>query len=442
MAGEKTMNRWLVVVGALLIQVSLGAVYIYSVFKPALSAKFPDWSPTDLALPSQLILAFFALGVIFAGKIQDKIGPRIVATVGGIMLGAGLIIAAYAPSLMAFTLAFSVLGGLGIGTAYVCPIATCVKWFPDKRGMITGLAVAGFGAGALVFTPVAKYFIASSGIMATFMYLGIIFLVAVVLGAQLMINPPAGFKPAGWNPPAPAPGAAASAGADFGTMEMLKTVQFYLLWITYFAGCMAGLMIIMNITNIWQSPPMIEGAKTMATIPQDIFKTIADQGATAVMIVAILNAAGRLVWGQISDVLGRKVTLIIIFAYAGVVMLFLNTFTSYPLFLFGVCSIGFCFGGFLGLYPAVTADYFGTKNVGANYGLMFAAYGVGGLFGPWLAPKLMTVVGKIPYEALDKGAVVVKEFTAASYTTPFIISGVLCLVSIGIVWMLKPPVKG
>jgi OFA family oxalate/formate antiporter-like MFS transporter len=342
---------------------------------------------------------------------------------------------------MMFTIAFSVIGGLGIGTAYVCPIATCVKWFPDKRGMITGLAVAGFGAGALVFTPIAKAFIASSGIMATFMYLGIIFLVAVVLGAQLMIVPPAGYKPEGWNPPAPAPGAAKAGGGDFTTMEMLKTPQFYLLWVTYFAGCMAGLMIIMNITNMWQSPSMIELAKTMPTVTKDAFKTVADQGALAVMIVAILNAAGRLVWGQISDIIGRKMALIIIFAYAGVIMLLLNTFTSYTMFLVGVCSVGFCFGGFLGLYPAVTADYFGTKNVGANYGLMFAAFGAGGLLGPWLAPKLMTVVGKIPYEAMDKGALVVKQFAAGNYSTSFMIAGVMCLASIGIVWMLKTPTK-
>ncbi len=374
---EKTFNRWLVVVGAMLIQVSLGAVYSYSVFKPGLSARFPTWSATDLALPAQLILAFFALGVIFAGKIQDKIGPRIVATVGGAMLGLGLILASFADSLMMFTLSFAVIGGIGIGAAYVCPIATCVKWFPDKRGMITGLAVAGFGAGALVFTPIAKAFIASSGIMPTFMYLGIIFLVAVILGAQLMVVPPAGYKPAGWNPPAPAAGAKASSGGDFSTGEMLKTPQFYFLWITYFAGCTAGLMIIMNITNMWQAPSMIEMAKTMPTITKDAFKTIADQGALAVMIVAILNAAGRLVWGQVSDVIGRKNTLYILFAFAGVIMLVLKMFTSYPLYLFGVCSIGFCFGGYLGLYPAITADYFGTKNVGANYGLMFAAYGAG-----------------------------------------------------------------
>ena len=442
MAGEKTFNRWLVVVGAMLIQVSLGAVYIYSVFKPSLMAKFPTWSATDLALPSQLILAFFAVGVIFAGKIQDKIGPRLVASVGGAMLGVGLIIASFATDLMMFTIAFSVIGGLGIGAAYVCPIATCVKWFPDKRGMITGLAVAGFGAGALVFTPIAKAFIASSGIMSTFMYLGIIFLVAVVLGAQLMILPPAGYKPAGWNPPAaPAPGAGKVSGGDFTTMEMLKTPQFYLLWITYFAGCMAGLMIIMNITNMWQSPSMIDLVKAMPTVSKDAFKTVADQGALAVMIVAILNAAGRLVWGQVSDVIGRKTTLMIIFAYAGVIMLLLNTFTSYPMFLVGVCSVGFCFGGFLGLYPAVTADYFGTKNVGANYGFMFAAFGAGGLLGPWLAPKLMTIVGQIPYEAMDKGALVVKQFAAGNYSTSFTIAGVMCLASIGIVWMLKTPTK-
>ncbi len=441
MAGEKTFNRWLVVVGALLIQVSLGAVYIYSVFKPGLGLKFPTWSATDLALPSQLILAFFALGVIFAGRIQDKIGPRIVATAGGIMLGTGLVLASFASNLLMFTLAFSVIGGLGIGTAYVCPIATCVKWFPDKRGMITGLAVAGFGAGALVFTPIAKAFIVSSGIMPTFMYLGIIFLVAVVLGAQLMIVPPAGFKPAGWNPPAPASGAAAATGGDFSTMEMLKTPQFYFLWLSYFAACAAGLMIIMNITNMWQSPSMIEMAKGMPTISLAAFKAVADQGALIVMIVAIFNAAGRLVWGQVSDVIGRKNTLYILFAVSGVIMLVLKMFTSFPLFMFGACTIGFCFGGFLGLYPAVTTDYFGTKNVGANYGLMFAAFGAGGLFGPWLAPKLMTIVGKIPYEAMDKGAVIVKEFSAGDYSTSFIISGVMCLVSIGIVWMLKVPQK-
>jgi OFA family oxalate/formate antiporter-like MFS transporter len=440
MAGEKTFNRWLVVVGALLIQVSLGAVYIYSVFKPGLSVKFPDWSPTDLALPAQLILAFFALSTILSGRIQDKFGPKLVATTGGILLALGLIIASFADNLIMFTLGFSVLGGIGIGAAYVCPIATCVKWFPDKRGLITGLAVAGFGAGALVFTPVAKTLIVSQGIMNTFMYLGIIFLVAVILGAQLMVVPPAGYKPAGWNPPAPVPGVTAASGGDFTWQEMIRTPQFWLLWLTYFAGCTAGLMIIMNVTNIWQSPSLLSLAKTMPNVPKDAFKSVADAGATAVMIVAILNALGRIAWGKISDVIGRKSTLYIMFLYSGIIMLFLNSFTTYPLFIFGVASVGFCFGGFLALYPAVTADYFGTKNVGVNYGWMFTAYGAGGLFGPWLAPKLMTIVQKIPYEAVDKtGAVIMKTYPAGNYVTSFMISGVMCLVAIGVAWLIKPP---
>lgn len=440
-AEEKVFNRWLVVLGAMLIQVSLGAVYIYSVFKPSLALRFPTWSATDLALPSQIILAFFALGVTIAGRIQDKMGPKKVAMVGGVMLGLGLILASRMESLVMFTICFSVLGGLGIGTAYVCPLATCVKWFPDMRGLITGLAVAGFGAGALVFTPVAKVLISATGIMPTFMWLGIIFLVAVVLGSMLLNLPPAGFKPAGWNPPEPAAGAASAAAADFTWQEMLKTAQFWILWLTYFAGCTAGLMIIMNVLNIWQSVSILNIAKETSLVPRATFESIAGVGATAIMVVAILNAGGRIAWGKVSDNLGRKTTLLIMFILCGVIMLALNFMTSFPMFLAGVSIVGFCFGGFLALYPAVTADYFGTKNMGANYGWMFLAYGAGGLFGPWLAPKLQAIVAKVPYEAMDKGNLVVKQFAAGNFLQAFIVAGVMCLVSVALVWIVKPPVK-
>jgi MFS transporter, OFA family, oxalate/formate antiporter len=184
-ASTRTFNRWYVVIGALLIQMSLGAVYIYSVFKPALKQRFPHWSETDLAIPSQVVLAGFAFSMPFFGKLQDRFGPRLVATLGGLLLGIGLVSASFASSLWHFVVSYAVLGGIGIGAAYVCPVATCVKWFPDMRGLITGLAVAGFGAGALAFTPVAKALIASQGVMPTFMYLGLIFFVAVVLGGEL-----------------------------------------------------------------------------------------------------------------------------------------------------------------------------------------------------------------------------------------------------------------
>jgi OFA family oxalate/formate antiporter-like MFS transporter len=440
MESGKTFNRWFIVVGALLIQVSLGAIYIYSVFKPGLKARFPDWSNTDLALPSMLVLLFFGLATIFAGRIQDKIGPRYVAMTGAALLGLGLLLASFSNSLFTFTLGFGVVGGIGIGAAYVCPIATCVKWFPDKRGLISGLAVAGFGAGGLVFAPVAKALILSVGVMNMFLYLGGIFFIIVMIGAQFMINPPAGYCPPGWTPPARSGGTAgALSTADYTWQEMLRTPQFWLLWITYFAGCSAGLLIIMNAVNIWQSFSILSLVSQYPTIPKDIYLDILTKGTTAVMAISVLNALGRIIWGKISDSIGRKNTLCIMFLYGGVIMLSLNWLTSFPLFLFGVMSVGFCFGGFLSLYPAVTADYFGTKHMGVNYGCMFMAYSVAGLFGPWIAPKLMRIVQEVPFETLVAGVVSTKTYAAGNYITSFIIAGVMCLVSILLVFVVKPP---
>ena len=440
MEGGKTFNRWLIVVGALLIQVSLGAIYIYSVFKPGLKARFPDWSNTDLALPSMLVLLFFGLATIFAGRVQDKIGPRYVAMTGAVLLGLGLLLASFSNSLFMFTLGFGVIGGIGIGAAYVCPIATCVKWFPDKRGLISGLAVAGFGAGGLVFAPVAKALILSVGVMNMFLYLGGIFFVIVMIGAQFMINPPAGYCPPGWTPPTAAGNApACTTGVDYTWQEMIRMPQFWLLWITYFAGCSAGFLIIMNTVNIWQSFSILSLAPKFPTIPGAVYLDIITKGTTAVMAISVLNALGRIIWGKVSDSIGRKNTLYIMFLYGGVVMLSLNWLTSFPLFLFGVMSVGFCFGGFLGLYPAVTADYFGTKHMGVNYGCMFMAYGMAGLFGPWIAPKLMKIVQEVPFETLVSGVVTTKTYAAGNYIASFIIAGAMCLASILLVWIVKPP---
>lgn len=440
MEGGKTFNRWLIVVGALLIQVSLGAIYIYSVFKPGLKARFPDWSNTDLALPSMLVLLFFGLATIFAGRVQDRVGPRYVAMTGAVMLGLGLLIASHAGSLLTFTLGFGVIGGLGIGTAYVCPIATCVKWFPDKRGLISGLAVAGFGGGGLVFAPVAKSLILSVGVMGTFLYLGAIFFVVVMIGAMFMINPPAGYCPPGWTPPAAAAGApGCTFGTDYTWQEMVRTSRFWLLWIAYFAGCSAGFLIIMNTVNIWQSFSILALAPQFPTIPKDTYLDILTKGTTAVMAISVLNALGRILWGKVSDSIGRKNTLYIMFLYSGIIMLSLNWLTSFPLFLFGVMSVGFCFGGFLGVFPAVTADYFGTKNMGVNYGCMFMAYGIAGLFGPWIAPKLMQVVREVPFESVTAGVVAVKSYAAGNYIASFVIAGVMCLVSIALIRIVPPP---
>lgn len=253
---QNVINRWWVVVGALIIQISLGAVYIWSIFQSPLKEMFPSWNERDVTMPAQIVLASFALAVIFGGRLQDKFGPRMIATAGGLMLGCGLILAGLTgnfddrTALVWLIVTFSIIGGAGIGMAYVCPIATCIKWFPDKRGLLTGLAVAGFGAGAFFFAPLAKALILGGsyqllntslfdlpklGIFNTFMVIGIIFLIAVVSGAQFLRNPPDGYVPAGWTRSSTT-NTVSTQNVDYTSKEMLRTPMFWLLWLTYFAS--------------------------------------------------------------------------------------------------------------------------------------------------------------------------------------------------------------
>ncbi len=458
MNGDKLINRWLIVIGALVIQVSLGAVYIWSVFQTPLKRAFSSWSETQVTLPAQIVLAAFAAAVILGGRLQDRLGPRKVATAGGFILGLGLILARFTgsfeagPALWWLILTFSVMGGIGIGAAYVCPIATCVKWFPDKKGLITGLAVAGFGAGAFFFAPLAKGLISGVPyemlgvklfplpeleVFNTFMALGIIFLVAVVAGAQILRNPPAGYVPPGWTPPKPAQGAAAK--VDFTPTEMLKLPTFWLLWLTYFAGCTAGLQVIMKASPIWQS--FAFGSLT-PPVAESEFQRVTTYGAMAVSILAIFNSLGRILWGKISDTIGRKITLVAMFLICGAVMLVLNSMQTYSLYLFGICVVGLCFGGYLALYPAVTADLYGTKHLGANYGWMFSAYGAGGIAGPYLAAKLMKVIGQVPYQVTEPGnKIVEKMFALGNYRPAFLTAGIACLVAAFIILIALKPAK-
>jgi OFA family oxalate/formate antiporter-like MFS transporter len=458
MSEGKVLNRWLVVLGALIIQVSLGAVYIWSVFQAPLKETFPGWTEAQVTLPAQIVLAAFALAVIFGGRFQDRFGPRIIATIGGVVLGAGLILARFTgsfgpgPALFWLIITFSVLGGLGIGMAYVCPIATCVKWFPDKRGLITGLAVAGFGAGAFFFAPLARALVTGGhyqlmgarlfalprlGVFDTFMTLGIIFLVAVVLAAQLLRNPPAGYKPAGWNPPQPAAGTPAR--TDYTPSQMLSTPQFWLLWLVYFAGCTAGLQVIMKASPVWQSCAI--GA-CQPPVDAATFGAIGSAAAMAVSILAIFNALGRIFWGRVSDSLGRKPTLVVMLIICAAAMFALDFFRSYGLYVAGISVVGLCFGGYLALFPAFTADYFGTRHYGVNYGWMFSAYGAGGLLGPFLAGWLMRVSARVPYQVTDSaGGITERLFTAGSYRLAFFVAGAMCVIAVLLTLFIKPPRK-
>lgn len=454
MSEKKVFNRWWVVAGALIIQVSLGAVYIWSVFQTPLRNYFETWTETQVTLPAQIVLASFAIAVILGGRFQDKFGPRIVATTGGLILGAGLILARFTGNfadhpVFALTwliLTFAVLGGIGIGVAYVCPIATCVKWFPDKRGLITGLAVAGFGAGAFFFAPLAGALITGSkyqlfnipffgvpevGVFNAFMILGIIFLVAVVGGAQLLKNPPPGYQPEGWEPPVATQENQKAVQADYSPTEMLKTPAFWVLWITFFAGCTAGLQIIMKASPIWESFAL---GGFDAFIPESKYLAAGAAGATAVSVLAIFNSLGRIIWGKISDIIERKTTLFIMFVLCGAAMLMLNVewMRPYPLYLLGISIIGLCFGGFLSLYPALTADYFGTKHIGVNYGWMFTAFGAGGIFGPFLAAWLMNVEETVSVEPSG-------IFEVVNYGPAFWVAGIFCLIAAVLILKTKKP---
>lgn len=373
----KVPNRWLIVAAGIVIQLCLGTMYAFSVFRNPLMERF-SWTITETSLAFTITLVFFTITMVFAGRWQDKVGPRKVGTVGGILLGLGCLLASQASSLAVLYLSYGVIAGSGVGFAYVTPIATIVKWFPEKRGMMTGFAVFGFGAGSLVFAPLAAKLITAYGVLNAFAILGIIFLIAVTAAAQLLQNPPVGWKPEGWHSPQPVSTAAAPVREDYSPGEMLRTLRFWIAWAMYFLGAAAGLMIIS------QAAPM---AEEMAGLSKEA-------AAAAVGVLAIFNGFGRLFWGAISDKIGRNVSLMLMFAvYGADLFLLLPHATTYMSYVFGICAAALSFGGYLALMPAITADYFGTKNIGINYGWMFTAYGAASLFGPILIAHIKQVSG-------------------------------------------------
>jgi len=403
MAEEKLTNRWLMVAAALVLQLCLGVLYAWSVFRAPLMKEF-GWTVKEAGYPYMASLFFFAVGMIFAGRWQDKAGPRKVAIFGGLLLGAGAILAgAVGTTIGGMVFAYGILGGLGVGFAYVTPIATCIKWFPDMRGTITGLAVFGFGAGTLVFGPLINKLIGSIGIASTFYTLGVIFIVAVCGAGSMFKVPPAGYKPAGWNPPAAS--AATVTKVDWTPNEMVGNGQFWLLWIIYFFGAAAGLMI------IGQAVPIgLEVAK--------LDKAVAAGG---LGIMALLNGLGRLAHGSISDKLGRLKTVILMFAeYIIAFVLILPNSDTFLKWLVGICIVGFAYGGYLALMPSITADYFGTKSLGTNYGYLFTAWGCAGLGGPYMIDYIKSTTG---------------AFTNAMYAIT-----VVCVLGIVLTFVSKKPV--
>ena len=431
---KKPMNRWIVVVGALMIQFCLGAIYSWSVFTKKLTEKIAEggiygFTAGETAWVFSAGLATFALVMVLAGRLQAKTGPRKLAMAGGVVLGIGYMLGGlYGSTYLSQLVFIGILGGAGIGLAYVVPIAVGIKWFPDKKGMITGLAVAGFGFGATIWVKMADSWFGGllnttnifglPGVQSVFFIYGLVFLVLVLLGSTVMVNPPAGYVPEGWTPPETT-SAQASGTVDFTSGKMLKTPQFLTLWFMFFCSALAGLMVIYCIKLFGIDALQLGGEFT-----KDSAGIIAG---TAMAWYAILNGLGRIVWGTVSDKIGRKKSLFAMCLLQGIIMLlFYNLGMSEYGLIIGACIIGFNFGGNFALFPAATADFFGNKNVGTNYGWVFLSYGVAGIAGPQIAGYF-------------------KDHAAGQVTawmTPFIIAGVACLLAAALSLTLKKPKVG
>ena len=410
---EKTMNRWLVVFGAILIQLALGAIYAWSVFTPTLVEG--GWTKSDSMAPFFTGLFFFAAVMVVAGRIMPKIGPRKLSILGGFVLGAGYLAAGLTGSagFWPVTIFVGVVGGSGIGLAYVVPIAVGMRWFPDKKGLITGLAVAGFGFGAMGWVKLAGEWgnlIANMGLSSTFTIYGIAFLVLVVIGGLFMVFPPDGWVPKGYVPPAAKDGAAPSGGLDFTSGEMLKTPQFAMIFFAFVCGAGAGLMSI----GLMKLYPM----EALAANGMDKVVASSIAGTAMAVFFSLANGIGRIAWGAISEKLGRKRSIIVMLGTQGLVVLAFQWMagSEYLLYL-GATIIGFNFGGNFALFPTITADTFGTKNVGQNYPWVFLAYGVGGIGGPLLGGKLGDL-GNFPMAFTILGIAVLAAAVVVSFVKP------------------------
>ena len=384
MENQKVFNRGFVVLGAILIQLALGAIYAWSVFTPSL--KNAGWSSENTQWVFAIGLASFALFMVFAGKKLNSWGPRTLSWIGGIILGLGYLLAGVfgGTNFTALLILIGLVGGMGIGFAYVVPIAVGMRWFPDKKGMITGLAVAGFGFGAMLWVKLAGswgHLIENMGLASTFIIYGIAFAAMVIIGGIWMKYPPDGWKPEGFEANKAKSTTKLHAVKDFSSNEMLKKPQFYLIFLTFVFSAGAGLMSI----GLMKLYPM------QALMESGISETAASAIAGTAMAVffSLANGLGRILWGILSDKLGRKRSIILMTAIQGItVILFTYMAGSEILLYIGATLIGFNFGGNFALFPTITADTFGAKNVGQNYPFVFLAYGVGGILGPILGGKM------------------------------------------------------
>jgi OFA family oxalate/formate antiporter-like MFS transporter len=390
---------WIITSAALGINLLLGLLYAWSVFKKALVAEW-GWNDVTASLPFTVSAAIFAFMMIFAGRAQDKFGPRVVALLGGIMFGTGLIASGFSKNPAIMVITFGVIGGIGIGLGYSATTPCAIKWFhASKKGVISGIVVSGVGLAPVFIAPLTAYFLKLYGIQHTFIILGLIALVAIVLFSLILRNPSVDYVPA---QPSATKKAASPSSNNMSWAGMLKTKQFYLLWLIYLLSATAGLMLIAHMASI---------AGTQAA-----WKA----GFILVVVLSAFNALGRIAVGFLSDKIGRKSSMVVVFLLQAVNMFLFAYYQSIPLLITGAAIAGLAYGSLFSLMPSITADFFGVKNLGVNYGLVFSGWGIAAIIGPILG-----------------GIVVVKSGT---YTMSYIVAGILLLIGTLLVKLIKPPV--
>lgn len=371
----RTVNRWIIAAAGVLMQIALGAVYAWSVFRAPLVKQF-SWSISEVTLTFTISIFVLGIAAFFGGLWLNHKGPRIVALTGGILYGLGVFLASFsANKLWWLYLSYGFIGGIGLGLSYIVPVAVLVKWFPDRRGLITGIAVGGFGAGALITAPVATRLIQSVGVLNTFAYLGIAYLIVTVVAGLFMQNPPDGWRPDGWMRTAAQ--SSQRAAGDYTLGEALKTWQWYALWLLLFLNTFAGISIISQEAPIFQE---LAGASAVVA-------------ASMVGIASIGNAFGRVFWAWVSDLISRRATFFVMFAIQVLLFWFLPSIATISVMAIFAFVVLMCYGGGFGTMPAFAADYFGSKNVGPIYGLMLTAWGCASAVGPLLIAYMRQTTG-------------------------------------------------
>ena len=371
----KSPNRWVIAIAGVFLQIVLGAVYAWSVFRIPLSKQF-GWSISQVTLTFTISIFVLGFAAFFGGLWMNRKGPRVVALTAATLYGLGLFLTSFsANNLWWLYFSYGFIGGLGLGLGYIVPVAVLVKWFPDRRGLITGVAVGGFGAGALITAPVATRLIQSVGVLPTFAYLGVAYFIIAIIAALFMQNPPENWQPEGWTPSAKQ--TSQRAGHDFVLSEALKAWQWWALWLILFLNTCAGIAVIS------QEAPIFQELTSVSALAAGGIVGIASLG----------NGVGRVFWAWLSDLITRRATFGIMFIAQVLLFWFLPKITVPSVMTTVTFVILMCYGGGFGTMPAFTADYFGPKNVGPIYGLMLTAWSFASVFGPLYIARMRETAG-------------------------------------------------